>query len=63
MGRIPVESRTPDKKSSDFLAVGPALRILQLNVEGLCSQEFHHPGHSRETQRRRHLLSALTEYK
>jgi len=33
-------------------AVGPALRILQLNVEGLCSQAFHHPGHSRETQRR-----------
>jgi len=49
--------------SSDFLAVCPALRVLQLNVEGLCSQEFHHPGHSRETQRRRHLLSALTEYK
>jgi len=23
--------------SSDFLAVGPALHILQLNVEGLCS--------------------------
>jgi len=47
--------------SNDFLAVGPALRILQLNVGGLCSQAFmHHPGHSRETQppqRRRHLSS------
>jgi len=38
--------------SNDFLAVGPALRILQINVEDLCSQVFRHPGHSRETQRR-----------
>jgi len=36
MSRILVESRTPDEAGSiDFLAVGPALRILQLNVEGL----------------------------
>jgi len=37
MGRIPVESRTLQTRpgSNDFLAVGPALRILQLNVEGL----------------------------
>jgi len=37
-----------------------ALVILQLNVEGLGSQAFHHPGHSRETQRRRHLPSRNT---
>jgi len=35
--------------SNDFPAVCPALHVLQLNVEGLCSQVFHHPGHSRET--------------
>ena len=33
--------------TNDFLAVGPALYILQLKVKGLCSQAFHHPGHSR----------------
>jgi len=37
MGRIPVESRALQTRpgSTDFLAVGPALRVLQLNVEGL----------------------------
>jgi len=42
---------------NDFLAVDPALRSLHLNVEGLGSQAFYHPGHSRETQCRPHLPS------
>jgi len=42
---------------NDFLAVDPALCSLHLNVEGLGSQAFHHPGHSRETQCRPHLPS------
>jgi len=44
--------------SNDFLAVGPALPAHpQRNVEGLCSKAFHHPEHSRQTQRQRHLPS------
>jgi len=41
--------------STDFLAVGPALRVLQLNVEGLSAAKHSIIRHIAETQRRRHL--------
>ena len=43
--------------STDFLAVGPALRVLQLNVEGLSAAKRSIIRHIAETQRRRHLPS------
>jgi len=46
--------------STDFLAIGPALRILQLDVEGLCSQAFHHPRHSRDTTSTSSAFKTLT---
>ena len=38
----------------DFLAVGSAMRIIQLNVEGMPAAK-RYPGHCREAQRRHHL--------
>ena len=43
--------------SNDFLAVGPALSILQLNAEGVSAAKCSIIRHIAETQRRRHLPS------
>ena len=55
----PVAHTRQEAGSSDFLAVGLALCILQLNMEGLPATKhsiIRHPA-ARVTQRRRHLPS------